>query len=37
MDELTGTPDQTVLPSMQEQFNKIVSQNTACYLKHLKT
>jgi len=33
MDELTGTPDETVLSSMQERFNEIVSANTALYVE----
>ncbi len=35
MDELTGEEDKTVLPSMQQQFNTIVTTNTAAYMKKL--
>jgi len=37
MDELTGEADAVVLPSLQNNFNKIVSDNTAAYIKQLKT
>lgn len=35
MDELSGEENKTVLPSMQERFNVIVTTNTATYVKGL--
>jgi len=36
MNELTGDPDTTVLPSLQKAFNHTVSENTAAFVKGLK-
>jgi len=36
MNELTGTPDATVLPSLQTVFNNTVRENTAAYAKDIK-
>jgi len=36
MDELTGAPDATVLPSLQTVFNNSVRENTAVYTKGIK-
>lgn len=35
MDELTGEPNKTVLPSMQKEYNKAVSNNTLSYISSL--
>ena len=33
MDELTGEPDKVVLPSMQQEFNRLITANTVKYMQ----